>query len=127
MTALFDASALLALLYEEQGAEIVEKHVDDAAILSVNLAEVVGLLARRGMHLSSIDRAIAALGLRVSPFTAAMAWRTGAFRAQLSSALGVADCCCLAAASILALPAFTADAAWRSAAPIFGVDVRLIR
>lgn len=127
MTALLDASALLALFYEEQGAEIVEEHVDEAAILTVNLAEVVGLLAKRGMHLSSIDRAIAALALHVTPFTAAMAWRAGAFRAQLRSALGIADCCCLAAASILALPALTADIAWRSAASVVGVEVRLIR
>jgi PIN domain nuclease of toxin-antitoxin system len=43
-----DASALLALLRGEPGAEKVKAVLPDSAMSAVNLAEVVGYLARSG-------------------------------------------------------------------------------
>ena len=43
MTVLLDASALLALLNEEKGAETVAEVIHDAAMSCVNAAEVAAL------------------------------------------------------------------------------------
>lgn len=48
MTAVLDASALLALLFDEPGAESVAEVIADGAALStVNLAEVAGCATRK--------------------------------------------------------------------------------
>ena len=43
---ILDASAVLALLGNEPGAELVQRMLPDSVILSVNLAEVVTRLIR---------------------------------------------------------------------------------
>lgn len=127
MTILLDASALLALLHDEQGADIVDGQILDAALLAVNLEEVVGILAKQGMPGSSIERALAPLALPILPFTEEMAWLAGKLRPLLPSGLGIADRSCLAAAGTLKLGVLTADSLWRQAAPVFNVKVQLIR
>ena len=46
---LFDASALLALLQDERGSEIVAQHILFSAISTVNLAEVASVLNKIDM------------------------------------------------------------------------------
>ena len=46
---LLDASALLALLQDERGSEIVAQHILSSAISTVNLAEVASVLNKIGM------------------------------------------------------------------------------
>lgn len=127
MTTLLDASALLALLHEEAGAAVVEEHVSDAALLAVNLEEVVGILVKEGMAVSAVRDVLGPLALSIVPFTEEMAWSAGAARPSLPSRLGVADRCCLAAASILKVRVLTADSLWRDVAHVFRADVVLIR
>ena len=70
MTAVLDASALLALLYREPGAEAVEEVLDGAAVSAINWSEVLQTLTQRGLR--PADSAVAgleALGLRIEPFT----------------------------------------------------------
>jgi PIN domain nuclease of toxin-antitoxin system len=106
---------------------MVTKHVHDAAVLAVNLEEVVGILVREGMAAGAVERALTSLALPVVPFTEEMAWRAGRLRRQLPAGLGIADRCCLAAAAVLGYAVITADALWRVAGDIFSVEVLLIR
>ena len=122
-----DASALLALLDDEPGAALVEDCLGDAALLSVNLEEMAGVLVARGMSAAEVELAVAALDLEVAPFTAEMAWLSAQTRPLLPAGLGVADRCCLAAAAVLRADVVTADALWTTVAPAFGVKVTLIR
>ncbi len=122
-----DASALLALLDDEPGADLVEEHLGDATVLSVNLEEVAGTLIGRGMPAVDVELAVAALDVTVTPFTGEMAWLSAQTRARLPAGLGIADRCCLAAAAVLGAGVVTADALWATAAPAFGVEVVLIR
>jgi len=69
-----DATAVLALLQEEPGAERVVAALPDAAISAVNLSEVVGKLADSGMPELAIRAALGALGLDVHPFDEDQAW-----------------------------------------------------
>ena len=49
----FDASALLAVLRDEAGAEVVAAHIGDCLISAVNLQEVLKELIRRGISLDA--------------------------------------------------------------------------
>lgn len=46
MKAVFDASVILVLLNQKEGADVAERYLGKAVISAVNLAEVVSKLAR---------------------------------------------------------------------------------
>src|SRR3546814_11981268 len=58
-----DASAVLAVIQEEPGAERIEAHLDTGCISAVTLAEIVGKLQDRGLGDNEIDELIALLDL----------------------------------------------------------------
>lgn len=124
--AVLDASALLALLDGEPGQEIVAPLLPGAVIGSVNLAEVVGKLAERGMPEAEIREALEGLALEVHPVDEALAYATGVLRpATREHGLSLGDRSCLALSARLGLPAYTADRVW--AELDLDIQVRLIR
>jgi len=125
-TYVVDASALLALLHSEPGADVVEAVLEEAAISTVNWSEVCQRWIAHDVDVSDLRTDTEALGLEILPFTvsdaeqAADLWRT---TQHLGLSLG--DRACLGLARRLGRPALTADRAWLDAD--FGVEVRLIR
>lgn len=121
-----DASALLAMLQDEPGAEEVAAALDRAAISAVNWSEVWQRALERGADVAGLREDVAALGLRIEAFdaedgeAAARLWPVGR-RAGLS----LGDRACLALAQRLGAPALTTDRAW--ARLDLGVEVRTIR
>lgn len=115
MSAVLDASAVLALLYREPGHERVAEQLAGAVVSTVNWAEIVQKLAQRG-HPAPVAAAdaVRSLGVHVLAFTADDAVRA----AQLwpttrSVGLSLGDRACLAvAAGIPDGVAVTADQAW---------------
>jgi ribonuclease VapC len=92
-----DASAVLALLQDEPGAEIVERALSGSVLSTVNLAEVVGKLVDAGAPTRSLVPALTAAGVRLAPLTAADATLAGALRGiDGGRALALGDRCCLA-------------------------------
>ena len=123
---LLDASALLALVFEEPGAERVLAVLDGAAIGAVNQAEVVELAGRRGIDCVRAAAWAEELALPVLGFTAPMAARAGALLAQFRrQGLSLGDAACLGTAAALGLPVLTADRAWAGLG--LALDIRLIR
>jgi len=127
-----DASALLAYLGDETGAELVADAIADGATIStLNLAEALSTLATRGEDplgvLSALtDRGLLDGAITVEPFTTADAAETARLRPLTRSAgLSLADRACLAVARRVAAPVLTADQAWSSLG--LDVDVRAIR
>ena len=121
-----DASALLAVMLEERGAEKVRQLLPGAIVGAVNLAEVVAKLQERGAPDENIDRNIARLDLPVIPFDAAQAMTTGKLRAPTRSAgLSLGDRACLALAIARGAPAVTTDRGW--AALDIGAEVIVAR
>ena len=107
------ASALLAVMLEERGAEKVRDLLPGAIIGAVNLAEVVAKLQERGVPDAEIDRAIARLDLPVIPFDTAQAMVAGKLRARTKSlGLSLGDRACLALAVVRGTPAVTMDRGW---------------
>lgn len=124
---LLDASALLAMLREEVGADMVTTALEEeqGAITVVNLAEVLEHGAKSGVadlntRLGELHRAV-----DVVPVTEEDA--LGVARLYPSTrrpALSLADRFCLSVAQRLGVPVLTAERAW---ADVPGIEVRLIR
>lgn len=110
-----DASALLAYLNGEPGADRVQQCIEQgqAIMSSVNLAEVLSKCADQGM--SSADQAAlcAALPLEITPSDTALALSSAALRSSTrAQGLSLGDRCCLALAQSRSATALTADQAW---------------
>lgn len=121
-----DASALLALLNAEPGAEEVERAIPGAAISAVNLSEVVAKLAENGMPVEAILQVLGDIELEIHAFDAAPAYETGFLRVQTRGlGLSLGDRACVALGKYLGVPVLTADKNWKDLD--VGVEVRLIR
>lgn len=121
-----DASALLAALGGEPGAERVRALLPSARIGSVNLSEVVAKLHERGVPDAVIDEILVDLDLTVVPFDAATARRAGLLRgATRAAGLSLGDRACLALAAERDAVAVTTDRAWGELD--LGIAVELLR
>lgn len=132
MTAVvLDASAVLAVAFEEPGGDIAVDHLDGGTMSAIGLAEVLTKHLDRGITTDGVTRDLLALGVRVEPVTAADAERQlDLRRLDLAAAdggprLSIADRTCLALALRLGVPVVTADRRW--AELDLPVDVILVR
>ncbi len=122
-----DASALLALIQNETGAELVSETISHAKtiISSVNLSEVIAKLAESGMPEAAIRDFQKQLPVDVIDFKQAMALEAGLLRPstrQLGLSLG--DRACLATAKIMGnLAILTADKSWAKLEKDFKITV----
>ena len=123
-----DASAVLAWLFDEHGADAVDKVLGVSTLSAVNLAEVLYRCDEVGMATANLQRDIEALGVRVEPFGASDAHLVEEVRRvgrRNAVRLSLADCCCLATGIRLNLPVVGGDEAWRGLR--LGIDVHPIR
>ncbi len=129
MTAIvLDASALLALLLGEPGADRVKAALDGALLSAVNLAEIVSHYAKLGASHADIETLLAPLPIRVVPVDTGLSYRAGMLRPlTLKGGLSLGDRYCLALAMREGIPAMTAERRWPEFAAAAGVKVELIR
>ena len=127
-TVVLDASALIAMLKHEPGAEIVERLIADSKITAVNYAEVISHFCFYGMPMNEVDRMLSPLPLVIVAADAKLARAAGHLRSITASAgLSLGDRFCLALAKIEDLPALTADRNWQTIADQAQVKIKLIR
>ncbi len=113
-SAVLDASAVLALIRDEPGADKVEVHVGRAAISAVNLQEVVKELLLSGLGEPTIRELLDELRLDVRAHDIDAAYAAAALHAQTREfGRGLGDRSCLALAIQLNVPAITADREWK--------------
>lgn len=125
--AVLDASAVIALIRGEPGAERVAAYVGDALISTVTLQEVVKALLARGLALDTARTLIDALHLEPRPHQVEDAYAAAALHlATKAKGSGLGDRTCMALAIAEGLPAITTDRAWGELA-IPGLNVILAR
>jgi PIN domain nuclease of toxin-antitoxin system len=123
-----DASAVLAAIFDEAGADRVVPHLaPDAAVLNaVNLAEIAGKLVDCGFSDADATITLGALKLLVSPLTADTAVAAGLMRRKTrQNGLSLGDRACLAEAQMRGLRVLTADRAWADLE--LDIDIEVIR
>lgn len=121
-----DASALLALLFREEGSEQVVDRLHSSLMSTVNLSEVLGRFARDGHdpvpvlnRLTASPIEFVAFGVAESSEAASLLHLTSEF------GLSLGDRACLSLARLRGLPALTADRVWAGLS--IDVDIQLIR
>ena len=123
-----DASALIAMLKDERGAEKVADAIASARMCVVNYAEVVSHFVHAGMPEREVDAMLDPLPLKLVQVDKALAQIAGRLRKATSEAgLSLGDRFCLALALRDGLPAWTSDAAWRKIADSIKAQVVTIR
>lgn len=124
--AVLDASAVLAMLRAEPGAEQVAELIDEALVSVINEAEVIGKLIWRGQTPEQALSVVKGLPYRLVDLDGELCRRAGSWWGiTRPQGLSVADRCCLALAEREGLPALTSDASWAKVS--VGVEVRVIR
>lgn len=128
MRHVLDASAMLAMLLDEPGADIVIDALPTACIESVNLAEVATVLARKGASLEYIRGVFDTVPLPVLVGDAALAIDAGLlWPVTRSAGSSLGDRYCLALARRLDAVMITADRRLAEIAPAVGVAAEMIR
>ena len=121
-----DTSAVLALLQDEPGSEVVAELVGSGLVSAVNSAEVLTKLIRDGMPSSEARIALGFCTPVVVSFDAEQAEvAAGLIRQTQPYGLSLGDRACLALAITTGSPVYTADRTWGELA--IGVEVRLVR
>ena len=126
MTAVLDASALLAFLHDEPGAEDVRAALDGGIVSTVNWAEVIHKALAHQVSVAEMRDEFADIGVIFAPFTAEQA-EIAAHIWEKTRAVGLslADRACLAVAIEKELPILTGDQAWTGLA--LDIEVRSVR
>ena len=128
MRYVLDASALLAGLNNEKGADHVAEALDSGLVSAVNIAEVAAGLIKNGNHPDQARSAIDILGCTIIPADEETAISAGFMRGITDRAgLSLGDRFCLALARKLRAPVLTTDRQWMLVADELGVAVELIR
>ena len=126
---ILDASAVLALLQDETGADEVEVAIEQGAVISaVNLSEVLTKVVDAGTSADDAADLIVSLFVEIVPFGLGSARDSARIRTDApDTGLSFGDRACLSLARVEGAAAITADQAWLESAGTLGIDVRSIR
>jgi PIN domain nuclease of toxin-antitoxin system len=121
-----DSSAVLALMFDEPGQEIVAAHRTSAIISSVNLGEVLTRLVDRGQSLEDALVLVASLQMATIDHSSIHAAIAASLRPTTKHlGLSYGDRACLGLAVQQQRPILTADRVWSELN--LGIEIRIIR
>jgi len=114
MSIVLDASALLAVAFDEPGSEMVEAVLEGAQVSAVNFSEVLSKVVDRGGDAGQVNLYFKGLGLEVVAFDDTQALAAAELKPLTAGyELGLADRACLALGRTLEAAVYTANRVWR--------------
>lgn len=126
MSVVLDASAILAVLLNETGEEVVMPVMRGSAVSSVNASETFQRAADKGHAAQRVLALLQGLEIEVVPFSLTHAIAAADLRpATRAAGISLGDRACLALAAERRATVYTADR--RLAGVDIGLDLRLIR
>lgn len=127
-SAVLDASAILAMLKEEDGGAQVVEVLGGSLVSAVNLSEVAGHFVHRGMPIEAVEAMLSPLPIRVVPVDRGLALVAARLRSLTADrGLSIGDRLCLALAIREKAVAWTADRQWQELDDRIECQIRLIR
>jgi PIN domain nuclease of toxin-antitoxin system len=124
--AVLDSSAILAVVFNETGGDVVLPHLRGGILSTVNLAEVHTRLVLRGVGADFAWRRVVSFGFEISFFDDLQARLAGELVTQTRPyGLSLGDRACLALAIQRKATVYTTDAAWKKLN--LGIEVEVIR
>lgn len=126
MSVVFDSSAVLAVIFRENGAAAARDAAADAIMSAVNVTEVITRMIDEGAGRDEALRSLEEISPAIRPFDESLALEAGYLRtATRQYGLSLGDRACLALALREGAPVVTADRTW--AKLDLGIDIRVIR
>lgn len=123
---ILDSSTLIAFILGEPHAVDEDDILADAAISSVNLAEVIATLVLKGTPENLAVETAGDFGLKVLPFDAKAAAIAGILIPKARPLnIGLGDCACIATGMARGATIYTADRDWLKLD--VDADIKLIR
>ena len=124
---ILDASALLALIQKEQGADVVKPLLKFSIMSTVNVAECLTALQRTGVAPQESLLLIADIIATIIPFDLEQAEYVAELQSKVRhKGLSLGDRACIALGIKLQTPIYTADRVWAEL-HLEGADIKLIR
>lgn len=124
---ILDASALLALIQEETGAEIIKPLLKFSVISVVNVTETLSVLQRTNISPEEGLTLITDIITTIVPFDLEQAEQVAKLHPLVQpQGLSLADRACIALGIKLQIPIYTADRIW-SDLQIDNANIKLIR
>ena len=122
-----DASALLALIQEETGAEIIKPLLKFSVMSAVNVTETLSVLQRTNISPEEGLTLITDIVTTIVPFDLEQAEQVAKLHPLVQpQGLSLADRACIALGIRLQIPIYTADRIWDEL-KLDNIDIRLIR
>lgn len=111
---ILDASALLALINQEKGKELVEKLLPVSVMSSVNVAEVVGeICLKLNIDSKDCESMVSTLVNKIVDFDLNQAVLAGELKRTTSKyGLSLGDRACVGLGLSMNLPIYTSDTIW---------------
>ena len=121
-----DASAIIAVLFDEPGSDEVVRRMDGALLSSVNLAEVLQKAAFYDVDATAVRRLLGETQIGIAPFDDRMALDTAELGASTKQqGLSLGDRACLALGLAVNGIAVTMDRGWAGLV-IPGVQIHVV-
>jgi PIN domain nuclease of toxin-antitoxin system len=122
-----DASALLALIKDEPGGNVVVRLLGNIVMSSVNVSEVASTLLDSAMSLEECRDVIEPFVDSIIPFDAEQSFTIACLKKSTKhKGLSLGDRACIGLGLLLDLPVYTADKIWAEL-KIPNVKINLIR
>ena len=124
---ILDASALVALVKNEAGADKVEPLLGHIVMSSVNVSETASILLQSEMTAQEVQECLLPLISEIVPFDEEQAFHTAELRKHTKKqGLSLGDRACISLGIKMNLPVYTADKIWQNL-QLNNLDIKLIR